>query len=73
MHSWFGVNSPAAQVSCSACTIQRRRPNTKIVSMTGTCRGDVQAMMGAGLVNAWLFKSFGMREVRQLINRYESL
>ena len=67
------LNMPAMDGFSLACTIRRRRPNTKIVIMTGTCRDDVQAMAGAGQVNAWLFKPFSMREVRQLINRFESL
>jgi CheY-like chemotaxis protein len=67
------LNMPEMDGFSLACTIQRRRPNTKIVIMTGTCKDDVQAMMDAGLVNAWLFKPFSLREVRQLINRFESL
>jgi CheY-like chemotaxis protein len=67
------LNMPAMDGFSLACTIRRRRQNTKIVIMTGTCKDDVQSMVGAGQVNAWLFKPFSMREVRQLINRFESL
>jgi two-component system, NarL family, capsular synthesis sensor histidine kinase RcsC len=56
-----------------ACTVRTHRPDTKIVIMTGTSKDEVEAMTGAGQVDAWLFKPFGLREVRHLIDRFESL
>jgi len=67
------LNMPVMDGYNLACAIRTRRPDTKIVIMTGSSRDEVQAMAGSKKVDAWIFKPFGLREVRQLIDRFESL
>ena len=43
----------------------------KIVVMTGLCPDEVEEMMSADRVDAWLFKPFGMREIRRLHQRFQ--
>ncbi len=45
--------------------LRSHAPQTKIIIMTGCCRAEVQELMLAGVVDEWLFKPFGTRELRQ--------
>ena len=67
------LNMPVMDGFSLARSIRTFRTDTKIVIMTGTCQDDVQAMAGTGQVDAWLFKPFGLPEIRHLIDRFEFL
>ena len=51
--------------------LRSHAPRTKIIIMTGCCRAEVQELMLAGVVDEWLFKPFGMRELRQKLAALE--
>jgi CheY-like chemotaxis protein len=53
--------------------IRSQWPNTKIVIMTGSSEDNIQSMVAAGRVDAWLLKPFGLGEIRKLMDRFESL
>jgi two-component system, response regulator, stage 0 sporulation protein F len=53
--------------------IRSQWPDTKIAIMTGASEKDVQSMTAAGQADTLLFKPFGMKEIRWLINHVESL
>jgi two-component system cell cycle response regulator CpdR len=44
--------------------IKREAHGTKVIIMTGRQKGDCLAMMDAQLVDGWLFKPFGLNDLR---------
>jgi CheY-like chemotaxis protein len=52
--------------------IRSQWPDTKIVIMTGADRDEVQSMAAADGVDAWLYKPFGLGDIRRLMDRFES-
>ena len=56
-----------------ACEIRSQWPNTKIAIMTGSSQEDMQSMVAAGQVDAWLSKPFGLKEIGRLLDRFDSL
>jgi two-component system, NarL family, capsular synthesis sensor histidine kinase RcsC len=56
-----------------ACEIRSQWPDTKVAIMTGSSQEDMQSMVAAGQVDAWLFKPFGLKEISRLLDRFDSL
>jgi DNA-binding response OmpR family regulator len=50
-----------------AITIKSVNRETKVIIMTGRHPGDCMAMMSTGWADKWLFKPFGVSELRQTI------
>jgi two-component system, chemotaxis family, chemotaxis protein CheY len=46
-------------------TIKKRARETKVIIMTGRHRNECLEMMEEGWVDGWLFKPFGVKDVRQ--------
>lgn len=53
--------------------IKKERPDTKVIIMTGRPEGDCLDMMSTRWVDGWLFKPFGLMELRAILQGLELL
>ena len=67
------LNMPVMDGHTLACAVRSQRPETKIVIMTDSSRMDVETMMTGCQVDDWLFKPFGLGEIRRILDRFDWL
>lgn len=48
-------------------TIKKEMHNTKVIIMTGCYKDDCLDMMASGLVDGWLFKPFGLKDLLAML------
>jgi len=54
-----------------ALSVKKKNRNIKVVIMTGHCQHELADMMGAGPVDAWLFKPFAMSALSKVLDSLE--
>ncbi|BBO83198.1 hypothetical protein DSCO28_37640 [Desulfosarcina ovata subsp. sediminis] len=52
-----------------AQSIKNEMHDTKVIIMTGCHENDCLDMMASGWVDGWLFKPFGLKELRAMLQR----
>jgi len=55
-----------------AARIKEYFSDVKIVVMTGKCQAEVVEMMDSGVVDAWLFKPFGLTKLFEVLGDLQS-
>ena len=52
-----------------AMWLKAESPATRVVIMTGRCRTEIPRSMTSGSVDGWMFKPFGLADMRNILDR----
>jgi len=56
-----------------ACWIKRRAKNIKVVIMTGVSPANVDSQMNSNVADGWIFKPFGMNDLKNVLGTIRCL